>query len=119
LDYVERCGRFLADLPSSVTEALCNASIRYCHAFQQTIGEELSPLLDPRDVLRLISPSALIIPNPPPDNEPALCMELNCEWETEHGMEWVVRGDNVLYVGAYQGTDPWADFSDEASWNYA
>lgn len=34
-------------------------------------------------------------------------------------MEWVVRGDRVLYVGAFNGEDPWSDYTEEQEWNYA
>ena len=36
-------------------------------------------------------------------------MELNCEWEPEYGMEWVVRSGKVLYSGGFIDTYPWDD----------
>ena len=39
-------------------------------------------------------------------NVPTFQMELSCEWEIEHGMEWVVRGDDVAFVGGCQFGDP-------------
>ena len=39
--------------------------------------------------------------------------------EEEHGMEWIIRGNKVLYVGSFNGEDPMGDFSLKNEWNYA
>lgn len=53
------------------------------------------------------------------DSEPVLHMEMNCDWEEEHGMEWIVRGDEILYVGQFTGENPMRDFSTKGGWSYA
>ena len=117
--YVLSCARYLNALPEPTVTHLCEASIRYCNDFLNAIGEEPKAFARPRDVLLLIAPISLSIPDPKERDSPVVHLELNCDWEDEHGMEWLVRAENVLYVGAYNDENPWADFSPKASGNYA
>ncbi|VEP15013.1 conserved hypothetical protein [Hyella patelloides LEGE 07179] len=117
--YVLKCAKYLNNFDDMIINHLCEASIRYCNDCLETVGEDLKYFDDPRAVLALINPSSLFIPNPEGRNEPAIDLELNCEWEEEHGMEWVIRGDKVLYVGAYHGENPWGEFEPKDNWNYA
>lgn len=119
LDYVKKCGEYLNELPEQTIKSLCEASIRYCNNFLQAIGEPEKEFSSYRDIIALIYPSTLLVPDPEIGEEPVIWMELNCEWEPEHGMEWVIRKNEVQYVGGFNGTDPWAQISKDDSWNYA
>jgi hypothetical protein len=119
IDYAQLCAQYLNSQPESVIKDLCEASIRYCNNFLEAIGEPEKEFENYRDILQLIYPSVLLIPDPENNNEPILHMELNCEWEEEHGMEWVVRNNEVLYVGASNGVYPWGSCDAGEFWNYA
>ncbi len=119
IKFAQECAEYLNSLTEDVVETLCEASIRYCNSFLDAIGEPTKSFEKASDVLGLIYPSVLLVPYPENENEPVIHMELNCAWEPEHGMEWVIRGNKVLYVGAFNGEDPWSDFSQKETWNYA
>ena len=102
--YAWRCARALDELDDAVVERLCAASLRYRAA---------------RGVLERIEPGELIVPDPEQGDEAVIHLSLNCEWDREHGMEWIVRGGEVLYVGPFHGEDPWRDFTVKEPWNYA
>lgn len=119
IEYVRSCVEYLNSLDGNVINALCLASIRYRDEFSDMIGEETVAFSNPRDVLSQIIPKILIVPNPENSDEPVAHLELDCEWEEEHGMEWIIRGSSILYVGGYNGQNPWMDYSDKDSWNYA
>ena len=119
LIFADKCAIYLNSLSSEVVEILCRSSINYCNSFLAVIGEPLKSFSTPLEVLELIYPSVLIVPYPERENELVVHLELNCEWESEHGMEWVIRNNKVLYVGAFNGEDPWSEFDDAAEWNYA
>ena len=119
IDFAEKCANYLNELSDDVVDSVCEASIRYCNSFLEAIGELPKACDKPSEVLGLIYPSVLLVPYPENESEPVIHMELNCEWEPEHGMEWVIRGNKVLYVGAFNGEDPWSDFSQKETWNYA
>lgn len=109
LAYVERCVAYFNGLDAAIVDELCRASIRYCHAFLDAIGEEAPQFASPRDVLRLVLPGELIIPDERIPERPVVHMELDCEWELEHGMEWLIREDEVWYVGGFCGHDSWEE----------
>ncbi|GKX49959.1 DUF6985 domain-containing protein [Budvicia aquatica] len=113
LAYATRCIEYLNNLDDAVIDELCRASIRYHNASEPV---EFS---NPRDVLTLITPCSLMVPNPENGDEPVIHLELNCSWEVEHGMEWLIRGDEVLYVGHFTSVDCWGDYQVKDRWNYA
>lgn len=119
LEYVAKCAHYLNSLNPAVIDSLCLASIRYCNDFLSAVGEERRVFVNPRAILGIIYPSVLLVPAPAGSGEAVVHLELNCEWEEEHGMEWIVRGDEVVYVGAFNGEDAWGDFSTKEGWNYA
>ena len=106
--YVGACVQHLHSLPDAAVLHLCEASIRYCNHFLDAIGEEPRTFAQPRDVLALIEPRSMVIPAPEGD-EPVVHLELECEWEPEHGLEWIVRAGRVISVGPYEGNDPWGE----------
>ena len=116
--YVRRCAEHLDTLPAATLDALCEASIRYCNEFRSLVGEAPLAFAAPRDVLALVDPNTLLIPDEERP-EAVVHLEMNCEWEPEHGLEWIVRDGRVLYVGGFNGGNPWADWGEKASWNFA
>jgi hypothetical protein len=119
LEYVVRCAEYFNSMEAVLIDSLCEACIRYCNGFLEMVGEEPRTFKSLRAVLEAVSPSVLIVPDLEDLDEPVIHMELNCDWEVEHGMEWVIRGNKVLYVGSFTGEDPWAEFLEKDSWNYA
>lgn len=50
----------------------------------------------------------------------AYSVDGSCDWEVEHGLQIVVRDDEILYVGNYEGVSIWDEkdnYIDE--WNFA
>ncbi|KAB0735632.1 hypothetical protein F7O93_30725, partial [Pseudomonas aeruginosa] len=92
---------------------------RYRAARLERLGESAEEVAPARGVLERIEPGELIVPDPEQGDEAVIHLSLNCEWDREHGMEWIVRGGEVLYVGPFHGEDPWRDFTVKEPWNYA
>ena len=116
-EYVASCVALFNALPDATTEHLYRASIRYCTDYLDAIGQPQQAFATPRDVLTQIHPVALVIP--PPDDrsfasqatEPVVNLVAGCTWDIEHGINWLVRGDHVLYVGPNGESDPWSTAS--------
>jgi hypothetical protein len=118
MDYVRRCAEHLDALPEAVVEALCRGSIRYCNEYRVLLGEPALAFAAPREVLRLVDPNTLLVPDEL-GPEPVVHLELNCDWDIEHGLEWIVRGAEVLYVGGFKGASPWAGWRAKGRGNFA
>ena len=119
INYVQLCVENLNNLSESLIISLCEASIRYCNDFLDAVGEETKDFNDVKEVLEMIYPSMLVVPEQEYQNEPVIHLELNCDWEEEHGMEWIIRNNQLLYVGAFNGEDPWGDYTQKGTWNFA
>jgi hypothetical protein len=119
IEYIQSCADLLNSFDEKLIEQLCLSCIRYCNAVLNFMDEPIKKFDNIRDVLKLIYPSVLLIPETPQSREPVVHMELNCQWEIEHGMEWVIRGDKILFVSSFNGEDPWRDFDDDDDFNFA
>lgn len=117
--FAEDCARLLNTLDDSIVSHLCRASILYCNDFRDQVGLDPIDFKQERSVLEQIYPCTLNVPIAENENTPVISMELNCQWEEEHGMEWTVRDNQVLYVGGFNSRNPYGEFSTEEGWNYA
>lgn len=122
-EYAEKCAAYLSTLNEDVIEKLCEFSIGYCEDCREHFDEcdiSISDGIKSREILQYIRPNSLLICTPQSENI-AFHLELNCDWEEEHGMEWTINNGEVLYVGAYSDESPWLEKEHfkNASWNYA
>lgn len=123
IEYAQKCAKYLVEMNDVIIDKLCEFSIRYCESMREYFDEmevSIPEHIHGREILKYISPSELIIETPKND-EIAFHIELNCDWEQEHGLEWSIRNNQVLYVGSYTDENPWLDKDHfkNASWNYA
>lgn len=119
LDYVEQCAAYMNALDEHMLDEFCQACISYRNYYLDMRGIDAEPLLAVRDVLPLLTPLMLLVPNPANRGEPVLHLELNCAWDADSGLEWIARGSRNLYVGGFNAQSAWADYSRRQSWNYA
>lgn len=121
LDYANLCAEALNSMDEETIDNLCRYSINYCIDFCNDVGDEEAAEFNLiRDVLDHISPSVLIIDKPKEKNNIVIHLELNCDWEIEHGLEWTIKNGEILYVGAFESEDGWSELSyyKELNWNY-
>lgn len=111
LDYANDCAKKLNNLSEDIIERLCDFSIAYCNNFCEYVGAQPPAINSKRDILHHISPLSLHIEEPEDRTILAFSVELDCSWEMEHGMQWVIKDDQVLYVGAFEGFGPWEELS--------
>lgn len=126
--YVKKCAEFFVEMPETLKEKLLRATAAFALDYVEQYGlddpdiewdfTEESPLTD---ILKYIFPVVINVPRSKDiteeDAPPCFDMELSCVWELEHGLEWVVRGEDALYVGAFEGHSPW-DFVEQSGSNY-
>ena len=119
-EYAVSCVNYLNELNDKIIEALCLASIRYCNTYLAYEGEPQKQFDEVKDVLKLIQPRWMWITDEHERfNSPIVSLELECDWEPEHGLEWLIYENKVLYVRPHLGADPDYDFESEHLENYA
>lgn len=119
-EYAISCAEYLNSLSEELIDQLCEASIAYCREFCEDVGEEIPEINGTRDILKYIQPRSLII-EVPKNEQIVFHMELNCDWEIEHGLEWTIKDGKVMYVGAFECAGGWdeEDYYKNLKWNYA
>ncbi|MBC7797221.1 MAG: hypothetical protein H7Z37_10145, partial [Pyrinomonadaceae bacterium] len=101
-------------------DKLRKASFDYYRDFVEEVGMDEMPVINSSaEVFDFCAPSNLIInvydKNP---DDTFVTIELNCEWEIEHGMQWTVKNDDeLIFVGPYDGVS--IGFAFEIEPNYA
>ena len=126
--YVKKCAEYFVEMPETLKEKLLRATAAFALDYVEQNGlddpdiewnfTKDSPVTD---ILKYIFPVVINIPQPrditEEDAPPCFDMELSCVWELEMGMEWVVRGEDALYVGSFEGHSPW-DYVEQSDSNY-
>ena len=122
LEYAEKCVECLNSLNDNIIEQLCKESIKYCEDFRELFEENkivIPENIDGRKILEYIIPNTLIVNNPK-DDKIGFHLECDCVWEIEHGLEWTIKDDKILYVGQFGNYDAWynEDFLKTYPYNY-
>lgn len=124
--YADRCATAFESLSPAVLQQLYRYTHDYCIDFCEYVGETPPAIEQPEQILQYISPMSMEIPALPETDtaetaEPVLHLELNCDWEPEHGLEWLIRGTEILYVGSCEMLQEWKDndYYREYDGNYA
>ena len=117
--YADRCVHALNSLSEERIDQLCAYSVLYCEDFCDAVGAEPPKLETKRDILKHVHSVCLNV-EVPEDDSVVLRLSFECDWEEEHGMEWLIKDDKILHVGAYSEEPAYAEESYyHNSWNYA
>ncbi|MDR0268835.1 DUF6985 domain-containing protein [Paenibacillus sp.] len=112
LSYAEQCAKHFNNLSPETTCKLLESSWQYCLKFCDYYGEELPEIKEFNELLYYIEPFCIYI-DKPKSNDTAYTVELHCDWEVEHGMSWIIRNSEILYVGVgmvHFQLNAWEDF---------
>lgn len=110
IPYAEKCADYITNLDNSIVARLARYSYRYFKEFEVNIDDE--DLEMPRDtseeeILNYIYPGVLIIEEECRDEIIEFHMECECAWEIEHGLEFTISDNKILYVGAFDDISPY------------
>jgi hypothetical protein len=120
IEYAELCVSHFHNLSQDVVDQICERLYKYYQFVLEEFGkEEIDPLLSefinctpvevtPQTMLQYIGIQSIAIEEPEKDIA-AYSISGCCAWEPEHGVEIIINGDKVLYVGEFSGIGPWRD----------
>ncbi len=119
-DYEKKCIENFFKWNAYLFEKLKKASFDYYQDFAENVDEDDMPEIEsPEKVFDFCSPTTISFDTYEKSPEDTfITVELNCDWEVEHGMQWTVKNnDEIIYVGAYYGVS--VDYASEVKSNYA
>ncbi|MFA9397853.1 MAG: hypothetical protein ACERKV_06265 [Clostridiaceae bacterium] len=120
IEYANKCVGHLNSFNHEIIELFCEAAIKYCFEFSDDVGAAIPEINEKRDVLKYVYPKILIINEPEDESKVGYHMECNCEWEIEHGLEFTILEDKLLYLGSFNDEAPWQphEYYKNISWNH-
>lgn len=102
-----RAAASIAEWSDALLAELEAASFRYYRDIAEAVGLD-EPVLDaPEAIWEHVTLLGVMLVPEEDGPRAYVSVELNCTWEEEHGMEWVVRDDGAaIWVGPYEGFYP-------------
>lgn len=110
LDYAQKCADYLCNMPQEILLRLCKYIIRYCEDNRKCL--EFEDILIPENItgtkiLEYIVPNVLIVEKPDDSSVIGFHVECSCDWESEHGLEFTIKDEKILYVGPFDEMPAW------------
>ena len=103
---------FLTTWDDALFSKLAQATLANCLGFSEEVGLTEFEGRSSEDILNSVRTNVIIIPSHL-RSKPVVRIEFDCDWEPEHGLEWVVQSPNsILYVGPFRMTNRWLDDTD-------
>ena len=123
MEYVQRTAEKLNELDDKLIGKLCEYSMKFYKDKVETypdivedIAIEGDKILVPTDIMKYIEFGMLMVNLPEDLSDIGINLEGGCEWD-ENGIQWIVKGDDILYVGPWCFQNMWrADYED--GWNF-
>lgn len=104
--YVEKCIEYINNLSQLLLNKISERAYKYYDFIRNECGD-VDDIL-PEKIMEHVHPLNIFVEKPEVDI-PAFDIECGCDWEEEHGMEIIIKGDELLYIGEYAGLGPWAN----------
>lgn len=99
LAYAEGCAKDFNQLSQKVIDQLCTYTLRHCHSHCDYFGEDRPEIKDTAEMLSYIEPFFMYVTSAEENEGLAYTVELHCDWDQEHGLSWIIRNGEILYVG--------------------
>lgn len=121
-NYAEACIKELNSMPEKLLGEICRKAVRYCTdslnrwaeidkrgEIEAKMSVQITPDMPSERILRCITPVSMSV-RPSEDGQIGYQIEFDCEWEPEKGMEAVILGGRLLYLGEFGDHSPWDGF---------
>ena len=103
---------FITTWDRALFSRLAQATLAYCHGFSEEVGLTDFEGRTSAYILDCVRTSVIIIPSQVRAT-PVVRIELDCDWEPEHGLEWVVESPKFIrYVGPFRMIHDWLNDAD-------
>ena len=111
-EYVEKCVSNLNSLSENTILSICEYSLNFCKDYMENFPEVeyldgLSEISNPKEILKYIQPVSLTVDEPKNINTPAINLYCKCSWDMDNDMQILINNNVVVYVGTFDGLDPW------------
>ncbi|MBQ3948264.1 MAG: hypothetical protein II656_07075 [Ruminococcus sp.] len=130
VDYAEKCVRDFNSPSDELLNKIYSGLLLHCidslnkwaeidkrDEIEAKLNMEISPFMDASKLVKCLTPANLSV-RESPDGEIGWQAEFDCLWEPEKGIEIVVLGGELLYLGSFCDNSPWDEFPADDMSNY-
>ncbi len=129
-EFVKRCEEHLKNMPERMAGVIMEGAKKYCLFFMELCKEAAGNQYDPNEFppvtpetpaaefAKYFGVTSMQIEAPENARIPAYRLSGHADWEPEHGLEIIIRGDRVLYLGSFDCNSPWSDYDPDDEWNF-
>lgn len=124
IEYVEKTAELLNGLSEDKMKEICTYSMAYCNDILESypdFAEELNieDINSVTDILKHMEFGMLVVNLPEDMNQVGLNLEGSCEWAEDNGIQWIIKNDEIIYVGPWQFQNMWrAKYEEDDDCNY-
>lgn len=124
MDYVYKTVSLLQEFDEQMMYEMCKYSVKYCKDTLERFPDmeldiDVNKLDNPLNILEYMKITGLIINMPEDMMEIGINLEGACDWAEEIGIQWLIKGKRVVYVGSWSMLDIWLSSYEESLSNYA
>jgi hypothetical protein len=122
VEYAEACIKEFNNMPQELLDEICRRAVSYCNEclnlwaeidkrgeIEAKMSVGITPGMPPEKILKCITPVSMSV-RESEDGQIGYQVEFDCEFEPEKGMEIVVLGGELLYLGAFGDHSPWDSY---------
>lgn len=131
ISYAEECIKDFNSLSQELLEQVYEALYLHCvdslnlwaeidkrEEIEKSMSIEIAPDMDKSKLMDCLRPVTLSV-RESSDGQTGWQAEFDCQWEPQKGLEIVVLGGRLLYLGTFADHSPWDDFPQNDGSNYA
>lgn len=109
VEYAQKCADYLCNMPQDTLLRLCQYIIRYCEDYREFFDDEVQiPVhVEGVQIIEYFVPSVLIVEKPDDPSIIGFHVECGCDWEVEHGLEFTIKDNKILYTGPFDAMPAW------------
>lgn len=129
-DYAESCMSSFNRMQPELIDKLCRAAVLFCidslnswaeidkrDEIESKMKVQLTPDMPPERILKCLVPKIMSVRRSE-DGQVGYQVEFDCDFEPDKGMEIVVLGEELIYLGTFRDNSPWDEFPENDPQNY-
>ena len=124
IEYVHKVAEKLNELTEEMVCAICKYSVEYCldklddyEDLEMDIEDD--EFDDCLNILEYMEIEGLVVNKPNNYEDIGINLEGSCDWDEENGIQWLIKDDQVVYVGPWSMLNIWRSPYENSMFNYA
>lgn len=125
-DYIEQQVQYLNSIDEKILREICINSIKFCKEEMKDYPEKeyargLYDTISEKNIMNFMDIRKLRIDMYEDEDDKqsrVLNLSGSCEWDKENGIQWLIKNDEIIYVGRWEDLNIWYSDVNDPICNY-